>query len=368
MGPFGLLAHLLARGGRAVLVLVRSPRGDDLKDGYFQRIHSVDGLLAGVTRVHVHDDRSHRTVLPRVVAVADGAFEVRCRLSSALHFGFLVVLARACRTVYAHSVYTVAPHRLARLFAVGRTALLDFHGVVPEELALLGDPRASSLSAVEARAVARADAIVTITNAMTAHIRRKYAVADGAKRFLLLPHMPVRPIGAERPRYSKDVVYCGGLQAWQQIGKTLAWVHAHRDECRFTFLVPQPEELKRRYRELHGEEFPGLVTTARPDELGGWYARHAFGLVLRQDTLVNRVACPSKFVEYLLHGLVPIVESDDVGDFKALGVRTVGVADPLPDEGAWHEMVERNREALVAMDRTFREGAAALRDLVDGLG
>lgn len=41
--------------------------------------------------------------------------------------------------------------------------------------------------------------------------------------------------------------------------------------------------------------------------------------VLRDDILVNQVACPTKIVEYLNYGIKPIVLSEKIGDFKEYG-------------------------------------------------
>lgn len=365
MNPIELLRRVRSSREGAILVLAPYPTGEDLKDGYFQRVSSIDALLSGSTRVYASPD-VRRTYLPRVAQVAEGAFAVTYHPRRPIHFLFVALLALTSRAVYAHSVYSLMSRRPWWLFGIARRAILDLHGVVPEELALLRDPRAAAMSEVEARAVARADVIVSITAAMTEHVRRKHSIPDGAKTFVMVPHLPARAITEARAGYSKNVIYCGGLQKWQQVEKMFAYVRARAGECRFTFLVPRPEALREAYRELHGEEFPGDVATARPDELGGWYARNAFGLVLREDNIVNRVACPSKFVEYLLHGLVPIVDTDDVGDFKALGTRTVGLAEPLPDEPAWLEMVARNQRALRALDDIFQAGAAELRAIVGG--
>ena len=51
------------------------------------------------------------------------------------------------------------------------------------------------------------------------------------------------------------------------------------------------------------------------------------GFVLRDDVLVNRVACPTKLLEYIQYGVLPIVLSDAIGDFKELGYKYIGLDD-----------------------------------------
>lgn len=350
----------------SVFFLTRFPGGDDLRDGYYQRVASIDGLLTGVTRVYLHHDRSHRSLLPTVTEVAPGAFDVRCRTSNPLHLALLALLARRCDVVYAHSIYGVQKRRRWWLYRLGRRRILDVHGAVPEEQLLLRTPRAAALAALEARTLARADVVVTVTDAMGAHLRAKHAIPPDATELIRLPIFPSAERPADGPRVARSVVYCGGLQPWQQIEKMLGWVHAHRHECTFTFLVPDPAALRRRYAELHGGELPGMVASATGEEVRAHYARAAFGLVLREDVVVNRVACPTKLVEYLQHDLVPIVDSEEIGDFRALGTLAVRLGEPLPDEARRREMAVRNRRVLRELDAAFRSGADALRRSVAG--
>ena len=53
-------------------------------------------------------------------------------------------------------------------------------------------------------------------------------------------------------------------------------------------------------------------------DLGSEYQKYDFGLVLRDDTTVNRVACPTKLYEYMSIGLIPIVRTPALGDFLEL--------------------------------------------------
>ena len=52
-----------------------------------------------------------------------------------------------------------------------------------------------------------------------------------------------------------------------------------------------------------------------------------FGLLLRENSIVNRVACPTKLVEYLRFGVIPVLDSPFVGDFAELGMAYVALED-----------------------------------------
>ena len=61
-----------------------------------------------------------------------------------------------------------------------------------------------------------------------------------------------------------------------------------------------------------------IIESVSPEQLDGYYQKCHYGFILREDVLVNNVACPTKLVEYLYYGIVPIVLSPNIGDFEAL--------------------------------------------------
>ena len=69
------------------------------------------------------------------------------------------------------------------------------------------------------------------------------------------------------------------------------------------------------------------VLSVQPSQLSEYYQKANYGFILRDDITVNNVACPTKLVEYLNYGIIPIVLSDKIGDFKELGYEYISVQD-----------------------------------------
>lgn len=69
---------------------------------------------------------------------------------------------------------------------------------------------------------------------------------------------------------------------------------------------------------------------------------------MRDPVLLNQVACPTKLVEYLYWGVVPIVSTPSIGDFAELGFAYVLLDDfcvrRLSDGSAVSEMRLINRK------------------------
>lgn len=68
-----------------------------------------------------------------------------------------------------------------------------------------------------------------------------------------------------------------------------------------------------------------LIKTVEYEELNKYYNAADFGLLLREDKLVNNVASPTKFCEYILSGL-PTIITDRLGDFSDMvDVNNLGI-------------------------------------------
>jgi len=83
-----------------------------------------------------------------------------------------------------------------------------------------------------------------------------------------------------------------------------------------------------------------------------YYDRASLGFVLRDDSLVNRVACPTKLVEYMCAGIIPIVEQPLIGDFYERGYEYILVDEFESAEAPSLEKLEdmRNHNFEVAQD------------------
>lgn len=113
------------------------------------------------------------------------------------------------------------------------------------------------------------------------------------------------------------VCYCGGLQLWQSFDKVLSLVtKIRREDPRIYFLLITNDSLRPFADALarigeRGQDYE--LVSAAPDEVPGWLVGADVGLLLREDSPVNRVASPTKFAEYLAAGL-PVIATQYAGD------------------------------------------------------
>jgi GT2 family glycosyltransferase len=354
---------------RPVLVLSRwYPSAQDLNDGYFQRVFLIDKVLEEHCRIYVRYEGAETIAgfWPRLSKKTFPAYEFVFRPRNPLHCLVAALLALTCGRIYVHSVLRFSDPLTRWLYRLSRVRIFDVHGVVPEEFQYHEDSaHAQEFGDFERWAFHRSSLIVVVTHAMAEHLSVKY-VADKAPAYVCLTNLPpVQRCEIESNGHPRNgIIYCGGLHKWQQMPKMLEYVRREAGRQRFTFLVPHPAEVHRLYGQICPDAFPGTVTCVARHQVPAWYRQHAFGLALREKTVVNAVACPTKLVEYLQYGIVPIVDSPEIGDFLRHGYRYVELGQSLPDAAACAAMAQANRKVLRKLYYEFVCGVEQLRGVL----
>lgn len=179
----------------------------------------------------------------------------------------------------------------------------------------------------EELACRRADAVLCVSRPMEKFVRDRYALADG--RVGRVPNHAEPVEDAEKLRdaaraelgVARDallVAYSGTLAAWQMPGASAALFQEFRTRvpgARLLFLTPDADAAKEVLPEEAARD--AIVRSAPPGETARLLCAADYGLLLRRDDMVNRVACPVKFGEYLACGVRPIL-TPYIGDQSRL--------------------------------------------------
>ncbi|MDE2361421.1 MAG: hypothetical protein KGM42_01985 [Hyphomicrobiales bacterium] len=226
----------------------------------------------------------------------------------------------------------------------------------------------------EREAVMKSDVVVCVSKEMQLHLAAKHAVP--LDRFLVCPIFPRTPPALRSPDDDEArettrplVIYAGGTQVWQRIGDMARAIASLRNRMDFLCLTPHPDVLRAHLREAKVPEWEiqrNVYSASHADVLAK-YRLAQYGFLLRDGSIVNRVSCPTKLVEYLAHGVVPVLESESVGDFIAHGMRFLKVRDleaGIPDEATRREMVEANYKVLKRLADQSRYGLGQLEKVL----
>lgn len=309
-----------------LLILAEYPDTKTQHEGMSQRVMAIDRLCAVHRRVYLFV--SHRRFwIKELRQLGENAIQYRC--NSVAHATFINSLFRQADICYFHSVINVLP-LLPFLSTIPRhtSVILDAHGVVPEESRFAGSKVKSRMYGIAERIVfRRVDKLISVSDAMTGHFREKYPRWSGpAMTYPILPsHIgidsDVSTGGESDTGEIVNVVYSGNLQSWQNIELMLSLISQHRgSRMRFWILTGQREAMLRRVAAIGMATDKRLsVITVAPQELQRYYRIAHYGFVLREDMVINRVSCPTKLVEYLQAGIIPIVLTPKIGDFEEMG-------------------------------------------------
>jgi GT2 family glycosyltransferase len=345
------------------------------RDGYFQRIRSVDSLF--LDRWRIYFDRNY---LPG----RDGWYDYPEKNVLVIHFSgsrvrkilsylLLLICVIRCRKVYFHSVLSIDHGGL--IFRIpGIKKIIDVHGVVPEEFLYHEDQKNSGIyNNLEKIAIERANYIIVVSNAMREHLKQKYSSIPKGQ-IIIMPifqDMPTVPVSKTYLMDKPIIVYAGGLQKWQQIPKMIDAVQKTVNNNLFRIYCPNPEEFIKMLP-VDLKQNSNITVDSKPNnELLMLFEDCHYGFIFREDVIVNRVACPTKLIEYLAKGIVPVVDFDNIGDFKEMGMMYVKLEDflsgKLPKEETRNQMVENNITVYDKIKKLYALGAETLREVIDDI-
>ena len=356
-------------------VVVHAPifTKENERDGYFQRIKRIDEtIFLGFLRIYVFEDGKKDEQL-KITKINNMCYFVRYNSHDEKQRAQIFEWTKAVGIQYIHSINrfmldSVNVEMCQLLNSEQIKTIWDVHGSVPEEYEMYGNDVGKQIAdEVEHFFFNYADVIVVVNRATEEHLRKKHG--ETKARFVVLPIFNVdsKSVSSEAfiPRINNDttIVYCGGVQKWQNVELMQSIIRQTEGKYKYHILVPSPEA----FNAYWGEKAPSgiIVESKAPEELNEVYSKCQYGFVLRDDSVVNRVACPTKILEYIVNGVVPIFKSQYIGDFVSLGLEYVDYKDMLngkmPSEEERVEMAKKNMQILAKLDEAYLTGIAKVK-------
>lgn len=310
----------MEKDGNYIVFIAEYPNKDTLKEGMSQRMAAVDNQFKTDKRLYLFV--SHRFFIKKQLYILeDGVMQYKCNLF--FHFFFIMKLLIRSRFVYFHSIQNVLPVFPCLWFlSKDKKLVLDIHGVVPEEHAFAGHKFKALLYGVVEQFLFKSVSVgISVTDAMSRHYKNKYPTSS--VQLITYPILPSNILALNDTEISDSydkkihIIYSGNLQPWQNIDLMLNVIEKQlSSNVVYTILTGSPEQMKARLASRNlGHEQNVFVDSVAPEELYLYYKKAHYGFILRDDIAVNRVACPTKLVEYMFYGIKPIVKSRNIGDF-----------------------------------------------------
>jgi hypothetical protein len=320
-----------------ILFIAPNPHKVTEREGFMQRVAAIDSLFKDEEKIYAEDIADPEELAKYLIAA---------------------------RMIYVHSLYQ-AEKVLRNYQLFGDKIVTDMHGVVPEEELYLGNEEKSKrLAAVEGEIFAHGRNFVGVSNAMVEYLTKKYKLSETDTRWVVLP---IFELDSARPTPHKkrlEVIYAGGTQSWQKVPLMVDAINkTYAKYDRFTILTHNPDG----FTGIEAEAEKKLtIKSVRSTRVARYYEKANLGFILRDDVTVNNVACPTKLIEYLGNGVVPVVLTPNIGDFKRLGYSYITLDEFINGEinnEALRRAADNNYGVLQSLGKIADEGREKLKHI-----
>ncbi|QQV03724.1 MULTISPECIES: glycosyl transferase family 1 [Chryseobacterium] len=307
-----------------ILFLSRYPeKEEDFRDGLFQRVVHIDSLFSDKKKVYLV--ASPYRYFKKKYSIDKTENRIIVKYNLFVHFFLILSIYKESKIIYIHSIHNLLYQFIFLLF-FSKKFILDLHGLVPEEFTLQRDfKREFIFNKVEKIVYEKFDVVIGVTNNMISHYKRKYP--NSTSEYIVYPILPnnLETMSEEEILKSNTsdkvhFVYSGNMQTWQNIDLMLDIIKniSSNNKYFFQILTGEIDRMKNKFTDKQIKLDNVDIRGVSAEELSKYYKKAHYGFVLRDDISVNNVACPTKLVEYMNYGIVPIVLSNQIGDFDKL--------------------------------------------------
>jgi hypothetical protein len=199
--------------------------------------------------------------------------------------------------------------------------IYDCRGAIVDEIdnitygiirTLLKKVRKREFRAVECTATQKADIVLAVSSRMSEYLAANYgrpanlvihSIVDNEK-FKFNPEMREHVRKELKLTSERVYIYVGSTYSWQRLDLLNIWWKNHYEKYPSDILlVLTPDADDFRDKAKLSENMGLIIKTVKHAEVPGYMWAADFGVIFRDDSIVNQVASPVKLSEYLAAGL-----------------------------------------------------------------
>ncbi len=363
-----------------IVIFAQIPNTTNSQDGMIQREIAIDTLCKDIPRIYIENVEDINFIkYPRqwinTVFNEKNKQRLISQLTNANVKIYYTILKRHLNKllkdadkIYVHSLYHLGciPEEFINTYK--EKIILDIHGCFVEEIKYnkVHNELINKYEMLE-KNFYKINSLVAVSNSMIDFYRKKY---PGIKtNFITLPIFTRsnNEYGAKHFENRLNIVYSGGSQKWQNVDIMIESISKIADKYNITILTPAVEFFKDKLKK-YNLDTKITIKTVPASEIYKEYEKAHFGYILRDDIIVNKVACPTKLIEYLSYGIIPIVLQPSIGDFENLGYSYILNEDlingKIPSGEKLEEMSQNNYEVIKKLDKIQKSGEKTLLKLL----
>jgi|GEM_PF-1327920 len=321
-----------------ICIIAPNPSNVEKKEGYMQRVSAIDRVFADTEKIYFED-------------ISDINEQKRILLEAS--------------AIYVHSIYQV--RWLADIYKIFPDKIItDLHGIVPEEESYIGSEEvAKEMAEVERLVFDNGKFFIAVSQKMVDYYNEKYRLGKDVE-WIVMPMLDTRTSSSKKKISEKrlQVIYAGGMQRWQK-PEIMVEAIKKRQDCDYIIYTYDFSTLNK----FVGDDVDTdklIIKSGTKEEIINEYSRSDLGFIIRDDHVLNRVSCPTKLIEYLSYGVVPIVLSPNMGDFESYGYKFVLYDDFINkqlNKNEVHEAARHNLKIIRKMNKMVSLSIKRLKEL-----
>lgn len=252
----------------------------------------------------------------------------------------------------------------------GERVIADIRGLVSAEIkyyssfgirTFLKDFRINELNKMEEHIVRNSAKIFCVSHVLKRYLLDRYRVDEN--KIMVIPTI----VDTNFFKYDQEArkklrkklgleektifIYSGGLAKWQLPDKIIHLFKKLKKEIPQAFLIfltHKPSEAAPYFTDINRDDY--LLKNVPYEKIAQYLNAADIGILLRENNLVNRVAAPTKFSEYLCCGL-PVILTKGIGDTEEIISNTNGGVvidnpDMIPSKDVISTLKQIDRDTL----------------------
>ncbi len=347
------------------------------KDGMNRRIVAIDDIISDFNKIYIENMKNISTIrywgrcfsncLHRLFKSPSRFYNKKVDSYKSVTKRSLEELLDSASCIYIHSLYSAMKIPLEYLKKYSHKIILDVHGCVVEEMRFgnVCSDKIRLAELYERELFPHLKALVCVSENMIEFYKNKYDMKH--VKFIKLPIFTSQkltlPSLQENTKKCK-IIYSGGTNKWQNAEQMVELIKKLPENVEIKIISPDKDF----FENSLGRRSNITIKSVSPELIQKEYEGYDFGFILRDDIVVNHVACPTKLIEYIGANLIPIVSCPKIGDFERLGYKYITkdelLGGNLPDSKARAEMRAKNIQILELLNSECNESANELRKLV----
>lgn len=320
---------------KKILFISEYPNCVNIKEGMIQRVKNIDDVFSQHNRLYLNI--SFKKNFKSQSIKINNRVEYK-KINYFIHSKYIKNIFKEYQYIYVHSIYNYS--KIKGYFHKKNVIILDVHGVVPEEIYYNNNKlKYLFYNKIEKEAFKRSNYQIFVTKSMENHFLKKYNKING----IIYPILPSNLSKENTKQNNLEVdnikkylkisdediiyIYSGNSQKWQNTDIMFSTIsNLKNDKYKFIILSKDIEIIKQKINTYNINKKNIILDNVQPNELWKYYSIANYGFILRDDHLLNKVACPTKLVEYMFYGIIPIVKYEDIGDFQKYGYEKINVS------------------------------------------